>query len=90
MVYKFINRYSEEILFIKKGDTFEMLGGEYYRFLFDVDDNGGFLGYHAVDPSGGPFVSVGMDMGYVHQDLKGLVVNAIEKENDKIILKTKK
>lgn len=92
MEYKFINRYGNEILFIREGDTFEMKGGDYYRYLFNVDDEGNFLNYDAIDPSGGPYISVGMDMGYIHEDLKGLVIESIERNkegNEKIILKTK-
>lgn len=91
MEYKFINRYSNEILFIKEGDTFEMKGGDYYRYLYNVDDEGNFLNYNAIDPSGGPYISVGMDMEYIDKDLKGLVIESIERndEEGKIILKTK-
>jgi len=90
--YRFINRYSNEILFIREGDSFEMKGGDYYRYLFNVDDEGNFLNYDAIDPSGGPYISVGMDMEYIHEDLKGLVIESIERNkegNEKIILKTK-
>jgi hypothetical protein len=31
-----------------------------------------------------------MDMGYIHDDLKGLIVESIEKIDDKIILNTKR
>ncbi len=92
MEYKFINRYGNEILFIKEGDTFEMKGGDYYRYLFNVDKEGNFLNYDAIDPSGGPYISVGMDMEYIHEDLKGLVIESIERTKegeDKIFLKTK-
>ena len=91
MEYKFINRYSNEILFIKEGDTFEMKGGDYYRYLYNVDDEGNFLNYNAIDPSGGPYISVGMDMEYIDKDLKGLVIESIERndEEGKIILKTR-
>lgn len=91
MEYKFINRYGNEILFIKEGDTFEMKGGDYYRYLYNVDDEGNFLNYNAIDPSGGPYISVGMDMEYIDKDLKGLVIESIERndEEGKIILKTK-
>jgi hypothetical protein len=92
MEYRFINRYGNEILFIREGDSFEMKGGDYYRYLFNVDDEGNFLNYDAIDPSGGPYVSVGMDMGYIHKDLKGLVIESIERNKDgeeKILLKTK-
>ena len=91
MEYKFINRYGNEILFIKEGDTFEMKCGDYYRYLYNVDDVGNFLNYNAIDPSGGPYISVGMDMEYIDKDLKGLVIESIERndEEGKIILKTK-
>ena len=92
MEYKFINRYGNEILFIKEGDTFEMKGGDYYRYLFNVDNECNFLNYDAIDPSGGPYISVGMDMEYIHEDLKGLVIESIERTKegeDKLFLKTK-
>lgn len=92
MEYKFINRYGNEILFIKEGNTFEMRGGDYYRYLFNVDKEGNFLNYDAIDPSGGPYISVGMDMEYIHEDLKGLMIESIERTKegeDKIFLKTK-
>ena len=46
----------------------------------------------AIDPSGGPYISVGMDMEYIHEDLKGLVIESIERTKegeDKLFLKTK-
>ena len=68
-----------------------MKGGDYYRYLYNVDDEGNFLNYNAIDPSGGPYISVGMDMEYIDKDLKGLVIESIERndEEGKIILKTK-
>lgn len=91
MEYKFKNRYGNEILFIREGNSFEMKGGDFYRYLFNVDGEGNFLNYEAVDPSGGPYISVGMDMEYIDDNLKGLVIESIErnKDDDKIILKTK-
>jgi hypothetical protein len=81
MEYSFINRDRNVITFIEEGDTFEMKGGDYYRYLFNVDKDGNFESYHAVDPSGGPFI---------HDDLKGLVVESIEKKEDRLFLKTNK
>lgn len=91
MEYKFINRQGDEILFIREGDTFEMKGGDFIRFIFNLNEDD-ILKYHAIDPSGGPFISVGMDMEYIDKDLKGLVIESIERNKDgeeKIILKTK-
>ena len=90
MEYNFKNRYNENISFIGEGETFEMKGGEYYRYLFNVDKDGNFESYHAVDPSGGPFIGVGMDMGYIHDDLKGLMVESIDRVENKLILNTKR
>jgi hypothetical protein len=57
--------------------------------LFNLDENGNPK-YTAVDPMGGPYIGLGMDMGYIHDDLKGLIVESIEKIDDKIILNTKR
>ena len=81
----FKNRYGDDITFIKNGDEIEMDGGKYYRYISHEEPNDG---YYAVDPSGGPFISVGMDMGYIHEDFKGLVVESIG-IGEKIILKIK-
>jgi hypothetical protein len=92
MEYKFINRYGKPITFIKdENNIFEMKGGEYYRYLFNVDEEGNFKSYDAVDPSGGPFISVGTDLEYIDETLKGLIVEEIniDKETNKILLKTK-
>ena len=71
MEYKFINRYGKTITFIKdENNIFEMKGGEYYRYLFNVDEEGNFKSYDAVDPSGGPFISVGTDLEYIDENLK--------------------
>lgn len=91
MEYNFINRYGKTITFIKdENNIFEMKGGEYYRYLFNVDEEGKFKSYDAVDPSGGPFISVGTDLEYINENLKGLIVEEIniDKETNKILLKT--
>lgn len=89
MEYKFINRHGSELLFIREGDTFEMKGGDFIRFIFDLNEDD-ILKYHAIDPSGGPYVSVGMDMEYIHKDLKGLVIESLDRTGeDQIFLKTR-
>lgn len=85
MEHKLKNRYGDEITFIQEGTLFEMRGGNYYRYLFNSDNKG----YYAVDPSGGPFVNIGMDMGGLFQPLKGFTIEEIEIDKGKIILKTK-
>lgn len=83
-LYQVINRYGKPIRFIKRGKDFIMKGGDYYRYLFN--ENG--EGYYAIDPSGGPFVSVGMDMGDLHKKLKGVLIEKIERSEEEILLIT--
>jgi hypothetical protein len=90
MEYNFKNRHDETISFIGEGESFEMKGGDFYRYLFNVDKESDLVTYTAVDPMGGPFIGLGMDMGYIHDDLKGLMVESIDKVEDKIILNTKR
>ena len=89
MEYNFKNRHDENISFIGEGESFEMKGGDFYRYLFNLDENDKPK-YTAVDPMGGPFIGLGMDMGYIHDDLKGLMVESIDRVEDKIILNTKR
>lgn len=39
---------------------------------------------HLVDPSGGPYIAVGTNLGYVHKDLDGLIVTKIKADTDKV------
>ena len=89
MDYNFKNRHDENISFIGEGESFEMKGGDFYRYLFNLDENDKPKD-SAVDPMGGPFIGIGMEMGYIHDDLKGLIVESIDRVEDKIILNTKR
>ena len=63
--YQVMNRYGQPIRFIESESGFMMKGGDYYRYLFNEGDDG----YYAVDPSGGPFISVGTDLSIVHKKI---------------------
>ena len=76
--YQVMNRYGQPIRFIESESGFMMKGGDYYRYLFNEGDDG----YYAVDPSGGPFISVGTDLSIVHKKLKGLTVKEIKISNE--------
>jgi len=83
MTYEFINRNRETILFKREGDVLEMIGGSWFRYLFNTEDST----YDAVDPSGGPFISVGSDLEWIHTDLKGMRVESIDIEGESIKFK---
>jgi len=38
----------------------------------------------SVDPSGGPYIAVGTNLGYIHNDLEGLTVTKIKADTDKV------
>jgi hypothetical protein len=37
----------------------------------------------SVDPSGGPYIGIGNNLGYIHKDLDGLTVTKIKHNNNK-------
>jgi len=37
----------------------------------------------SVDPSGGPYIAVGTNLGYIHNDLDGLTVTKIKRDDSK-------
>ena len=47
---------------------------EYHRAAYDENQN-----ICMIDPSGGPCIGTGMDMGYYFPSFKGLYVNGFEK-----------
>lgn len=84
VIYK--NRYGDEIEFKRESDfLFSMNGGQYYRFaLFGGENNQNI--YSMADPSGGPYVSSGLDMGRFDREWDGLIVDYITIENDSVLL----
>ena len=77
---EYINRYGDKITFQHINENqIQMLGGEYYRTGYNEDETIDF-----VDPSGGPFIQVGTDLGRYFDDGVKRVVKSIE-SNEKII-----
>lgn len=78
---KYINRYGDEIIFKEINENqIEMIGGQYYRTGYNEDGKSIMF----VDPSGGPFIQVGTDLGRYFGDGIKRVVKSIE-PNEKII-----
>jgi len=77
---KYINRYGDAIIFQHINDNqIQMIGGDYYRIGYNQDETVNF-----VDPSGGPFIQEGTDLGRYFEDGIKRVVKSIE-SNEKII-----
>lgn len=83
MMVKYKNRYKDIIKFQRIHPTLiQMSGGNHYRMgAADLEtlEKGELT---MVDPSGGPYVSVGMDMGTIDDLFKGLVVERITTGNE--------
>lgn len=77
---EYINRYGDKITFQYINENqIQMLGGDYYRTGYNEDETIDF-----VDPSGGPFIQVGTDLGRYFGDGVKRVIKSIE-SNEKII-----
>ena len=76
----YTNRYGDEIIFKEINENqIQMLGGDHYRIGYNEDETIDF-----VDPSGGPFIQVGTDLGRYFGDGVKRVIKSIE-QNEKII-----
>ena len=84
VLVEYHNRYREVIKFAKKGNIIEMSGYDNYLGISGTTDD-----IYSVDPSGGPFINVGHDMGMIDPKFKGLIVEKIEFGEKCVKLKTK-
>jgi len=84
---EYFNRHKEKYTFTlnRNGDILWEGDFLFSRRLFD----GETMETQAVDPSGGPFISVGTDMVHIHESFDGLVVQGFEQINNgyKILIK---
>ena len=67
---------------------FTILGMNCVAFSFKDDGHVGFSrnengSLESVDPSGGPYIGVGTNLGDIHKDLKDLTVTKIKHNNNK-------
>jgi len=77
---EYTNRYGDVITFQYINENqIQMIGGNYYRTGYNEDKTINF-----VDPSGGPYLGVGMDIGRYFEDGVKRVIKSVE-SNEKII-----
>lgn len=70
------NRYGNPIEFTRISDNqFIMSGGQWYRMGFDSEKPLEENKYVFADPSGGPYITQGLTMGYVNQGWMGKIVH---------------
>ena len=84
---EYINRERKIHTFTVDGEKNILWEGDFFysRRLF----NGETLETEAVDPSGGPFIQVGLNMGYIDDSFDGQIVDGFEKTDNgyKILIK---
>ena len=77
MKVDYYNRQGDNIIFEKiNKDTIKMSGFQYYRTGFY--ENGSKIEF--VDPAGGPFIGVGMNLNTYFNTKKNMIIKAIEFE----------
>jgi len=90
MQIQFSNRHNDVITFTQlEENKFLMGGGKYCRYGWDSEEDFQSKRYSFVNPSGGPYISQGMTMGYIHQNWVGKIINYItvdEESGNKIII----
>lgn len=76
MKVTYYNRGGDTIMFEKLDDnTIKMSGFKYYRTGYNDDDSINF-----IDPSGGPYIGVGMNLNTYFNTKKDMIIKAIENE----------
>jgi hypothetical protein len=76
---EYTNRERKTHTFTLDGDKNILWEGDFFysRRLFSNET----LKTEAVDPSGGPFIQVGLDMGYIDESFDGKIVDGFEETN---------
>ena len=67
---------------------FTILGMNSVEYSFEDDGHVGCSIYddgslESVDPSGGPYIGVDNNLGYIHKDLEGLIVTKIKRDESR-------
>jgi hypothetical protein len=82
MKVKYFNRYGDEIIFEQEGDTIIMSGYEpdFMRYGLADDSDGCSKAeeiINMVDPSGGPYLTIGSDLGLFWNDKQSRIIKSI-------------
>jgi hypothetical protein len=83
MTHTYTNRYGDKINFELQEDKVIVTGYNPDYVWYSADTEGEL---HSADPSGGPYLFVGMRLGTLIKDFKGIEVGSITSEPGKIIL----
>lgn len=65
---KYYNRYGDEYVFSQQEDGTVLWEGPFDYYRYGINEDG--TGLMFIDPSGGPFISVGHPLRYLNSDNK--------------------
>ena len=83
----YYNRYGDNRVFEKtENNTVEMSNHNYLRIGYNEDGTA----IEFVDPAGGPFIGVGMNIGTYFESKEKMIIESIELKDETIILNIKK
>ena len=87
MKTSYYNRYGDNIVFEKtEDDKVEMSGHNYLRTGYNKEGTD----IEFVDPAGGPYIGIGMNVGTYFESKKKMIIESIEPKGEIIILNIKK
>lgn len=86
---KFKNRYGDKYAYKKLDENTILWTGEFKYNRASWDDEDRII---MIDPSGGPYIEQGWDMGKEHKNFSGMIVDHFKYHKDgyRIICKTEK
>jgi hypothetical protein len=87
----YINRYNDKFLLEEDEDgdiIMTMRKLLFFRYSWDTKSNLNAKKYVMIDPSGGPYLQQGSDMGYFYDVWKGKIIDYFHVINDQKILIT--
>lgn len=74
----YVNRYGDNIYFVQiSPNEIQMTNGKWVRIGFRDEKHYADKKYLMVDPSGGPYIAEGSDLGYIHEGWSGYIVDHI-------------
>lgn len=81
----YLNRYRDEIRFTEEDNKVTMTGGQYMRYGWDEGPDVITM----VDPSGGPYITVGSDLQPFFKDGKKRIIDKIKMDKEQVIFMLK-
>jgi hypothetical protein len=81
MIVEYINRYQDKIIFEEISGNIKMIlpedSASFLRIGWNSDSDKKNGVYNTIDPSGGPYITEGTNMGLFHKDWNGKIVKSI-------------